>query len=117
MLPGITLVVFSAIFVLANPDLVKSFGYRLQQFVEAIEDWIRHFDFIEITFWFGVAWIGSGMLRYDIRFEDKVDQRSQISTEFGSSPFISFSNSKRFGSEHFPKGFTFPDMLTRALRG
>jgi hypothetical protein len=40
MLPFVTLLIFSAIFVLANPELLSAFGEHLSDLVTALRDWI-----------------------------------------------------------------------------
>ena len=65
ILPIITLITFASIFVLANPDLVKSFGQNLTHLVEWLEEAMRHVEVAEILFCFAAAGIIAGLLRPD----------------------------------------------------
>ena len=64
-LPLVTFVAFSVLFVLANPDLVDSFGKRIEQIFNAFRDWLIEFapHPLRIAFWCMMAWIAVGMLR------------------------------------------------------
>ena len=66
LLPLVTLFVFGAIFVLANPDLVKSFHGGLTWFVEGLEQWLVNFHLTEVFFCIGIAWVAVGLLRPDV---------------------------------------------------
>ena len=65
LLPLSALVAFTTIFVLANPDLVKSFGHSFGRIAEWLQDWASHFEFTEILFCCGVGWVAIGLLRPD----------------------------------------------------
>src|ERR1700722_15370269 len=62
-MPIMTLAVFGGIFIMANPDLVKSVTTTLIQFAEAIQNWLQHFQFTEVLFCFAAFWVGAGALR------------------------------------------------------
>ncbi len=66
VLPLVTLVVFGAIFILANPDLVKSFNSGLTWLVEGLEIWLANFHLAEVFFCIGIAWLAIGLLRPDV---------------------------------------------------
>ncbi len=65
LLPLLTFVAFSVLFILANPDLLDSFGQRIEQILTAFREWLIDFgpEPPEIVFWLAVAWIAIGMLR------------------------------------------------------
>ena len=64
-LPLVTLVAFSVLFILANPDLLDTFGQQVEQILTAFREWL--IDFAphpsEVAFWMAMAWIAIGMLR------------------------------------------------------
>ncbi|MCH7685882.1 MAG: DUF4173 domain-containing protein, partial [Planctomycetes bacterium] len=64
-LPLLAFLVFGWIFVLANPDLVISFGEGMQRVFDVLRDWIVWFspDFLEAGFWFVTLWVILGLLR------------------------------------------------------
>lgn len=62
-LPAVVLVTFSLIFVLANPDLVRSLSKSLSQFVDRLDRWLMEFDVAELLFCGFAAWIATGLLR------------------------------------------------------
>jgi hypothetical protein len=65
LLPAAALLVFGAIFILANPDLTTAFGERFQRFVTRLHDVLIRFAPTpgEMIFWGFVAWITAGLLR------------------------------------------------------
>lgn len=66
-LPLVALGVFGSIFILANPDLVKSVGLHIEQLIEQIQNWLSGFSFFEIPFCIGAGWLIVGLLRPDTR--------------------------------------------------
>jgi len=64
-LPLIAFIVFSVLFILANPDLLSSFGQRMEQLLNTLRDWIIDFSPSpwEFFFWVAVFWISVGLLR------------------------------------------------------
>ncbi len=62
-LPIAALLVFGTMFILANPDVVRSIGTQFEQFVNLSLEWMKHFSFFEIPFCIGAAWLLVGMLR------------------------------------------------------
>ena len=65
ILPLLTVLLFSSIFILANPDLLDSFSEQLRIVVESFRDWIVQFapGPLEILFWAVIAWLSIGLLR------------------------------------------------------
>ena len=63
---------FSSLFILANPDLLASFSEQLRIFSETLRTWIVEFAPrpMEIVFWLAVIWIGVGLLRPAMVFQD-----------------------------------------------
>jgi hypothetical protein len=64
-LPLAALITFSALFVLANPDVVTFLGRNANLFLRMVRNWIIDMTLrpTEILFWLGVAWISAGLLR------------------------------------------------------
>ena len=85
-LPIMTLLAFGAIFVMANPDLVKSFSSGLTWFVEMIERWTESVQGLEILFCIGVGWLCVGLLRPDVRQVSTSDGSDYVSVESAKSP-------------------------------
>lgn len=65
LLPLVTAIVFSTLFVLANPDLLTAFGEQFGRLLDALRETLIHFapQPLEVLFWLAVLWIGMGMLR------------------------------------------------------
>ncbi len=65
LLPGTAFVVFAVIFVLANPDLLASFGERVHHFFTHLHEWLARVTPApaELLFWGVVAWLTAGLLR------------------------------------------------------
>ncbi len=64
-LPLMAFVAFSILFILANPDLLDSFGQRIEQVLKAFREWLLDFSPhpLEMMFWLAIGWIAIGMLR------------------------------------------------------
>jgi len=86
VLPILTVVVFGAIFVLANPDLVKSFSSGLTAIVETLQRWLGHFQGLEFLFCAGVGWLTIGALRPDVKQVSTADEAVHISTQTAEAP-------------------------------
>ena len=84
-LPVVSLTTFAAIFVMANPDLVKLFGQNLTRLVEILEQWLSHFQFTEILFCFGAGWVTIGLLRSDGDHIGATDRPARDSEESAKS--------------------------------
>ena len=67
ILPAVTLVVFGAIFIMANPDLVISFGTGLTQITEFLQSLLRDVKPLEFVFCIAVGWISVGLLRPEVK--------------------------------------------------
>ena len=86
-LPVLTLLTFASIFVLANPDLVKSFVQRLTQFVDALDRLMQNFQFTEILFCAGAGWIATGLLRPAGNAVETLQPSGQNTAETAKSPY------------------------------
>lgn len=65
--PLVALVVFGTLFILANPDLVKSIGVQFEQLVNMLTGWFENFSILEIPFCVAAGWLVIGLLRPDRR--------------------------------------------------
>jgi hypothetical protein len=63
LLPAIAAVVFGAIFVFANPDLVDLVSIRIRQLTERIELWLEGLSIWELPFCLLALLIGCGLMR------------------------------------------------------
>ncbi len=65
VLPLVIAVMFSTLFLLANPDLMAVFSDKAAMLLDAIRDWLVRLspEPLEVLFWLGVLWIGIGLLR------------------------------------------------------
>ncbi|TWU07237.1 hypothetical protein CA54_56420 [Symmachiella macrocystis] len=81
VLPLLAFLVFSWIFVLANPDLNVWFGQGMTQLFKSVQVWVEQYspDPLQIGFWAAVLWIALGLLRPVI-----VD--SQVFSSTGETP-------------------------------
>ena len=86
-LPAMTLFVFATIFVMANPDLVKSFGENIAWFVDYIDKWLQQIQFTEILFCGFAGWIATGMLRPIIHQYHATDHHVTVSDISAKSPY------------------------------
>jgi hypothetical protein len=64
-LPAAAFVVFSLLFILANPDLLTLLGRKVDLVFNALRDWILTFapSLWEVLFWLAALWIAVGLLR------------------------------------------------------
>ena len=65
--PLVALVVFGTLFILANPDLVKSVGVQFEWLVNLITGWFENISLLEIPFCVAAGWLVIGLLRPDLR--------------------------------------------------
>lgn len=65
LLPLVTAVMFSLLFVLANPDLAATFSERIAELSDTLRDWLIRFspEPLEVLFWLAVLWLGAGLVR------------------------------------------------------
>jgi hypothetical protein len=65
VLPLVTALLFSTLFVLANPDLVTAFGEKASLLFDALRDSLMRLapEPPEMLFWMAVLWVGMGLLR------------------------------------------------------
>jgi len=63
ILPLVAFIVFSVIFVLANPDLLASISVRLSRLVSGMRAWMAHFSVFEVLFWLLAGWSSLGLVR------------------------------------------------------
>ena len=63
VLPVAVGIAFSLLFLLANPDLVRSVSETLARWFDAIRDWLAQVSLGECAFVFGIAWIAVALLR------------------------------------------------------
>ncbi len=61
------LMVFGTLFILANPDLVKSVGVQFEHMVNVLTGWFENFSVLEIPFCIAAGWLVIGLLRPDRR--------------------------------------------------
>ncbi len=87
VLPAVTLLVFATIFVMANPDLVKSLGENIAWFVDLIDNWLQQFQFTEVLFCACAGWLVTGMLRPIISQYHATDHRVTVSEIPAKSPY------------------------------
>lgn len=62
-LPLAALVLFGAVFVLANPDLLASVSEVAEALAKQFRTWLLQWSAAEVVFWVAAAWIGTGLLR------------------------------------------------------
>ncbi|MBM4088280.1 MAG: DUF4173 domain-containing protein [Planctomycetes bacterium] len=63
--PLVTFLAFGVLFVLANPDLLASFGRHVEQLLRSFREFLIRYSPhpTEILFWLAMAWVVVGMLR------------------------------------------------------
>lgn len=65
--PLLALFMFGTLFVLANPDLVKSVGVQFEYWADFVFHWTRNFSLMEIPFCVAAAWLLTGLMRPVVR--------------------------------------------------
>lgn len=89
VLPIVVGLAFSFLFILANPDLLRSFNDYFAQTIQWIQDWFAQYPLGEILFWMLTAWLGIGLLRPfetpTAPIEDELD-RTSLTVPTGSTP-------------------------------
>ena len=89
-LPLVAFVAFGLLFIVANPDLLTSFGETMEWLLTSLRDWIVRFapTWQEVLFWLAVIWLAIGLLR-PVVSRALFEEGSQITTivpEEGSAP-------------------------------
>ena len=87
VLPAVTLFVFATIFVMANPDLVKSFGENITWIVDSIDQWLQQFQFTEILFCACAGWLAIGMLRPIVSPSSETNHHIAVTEIPAKSPY------------------------------
>ncbi len=74
ILPVLAFLVFTALFVLANPDAVRFVGRQFEAFVNEVSEWLVRMALTptEPLFWIGVALVMAGLLRPVVRLSSEV---------------------------------------------
>ena len=91
-LPLVALGVFGTLFILANPDLVKSVGVQFEQLATLLQAWLKGFSFFEIPFCIAAGWIVIGLLRPDTRQPEEWPDKSEPMTPGPAPLFEAFRN-------------------------
>jgi hypothetical protein len=97
-LPVITLVAFSLIFLLANPDQLRSISERLSRLFEELRVWLVEFapKPLEVLFWLVAGWVTIGLLRPVIDSRDASDEARPpavgVSTPVPAPLYAAFRN-------------------------
>jgi len=91
-LPLVTVVLFSLLFVLANPDLLSVLGQWADQVLQNIRAWVldRLPPGLEVLFWMVTAWIAIGMLR-PLSARPLFDEETRASDPSGDATSVSSS--------------------------
>ncbi|MHB8973609.1 MAG: DUF4153 domain-containing protein [Pirellulaceae bacterium] len=91
LLPLLTFIAFSLLFILANPDLLASFGERIARVLQTFRQQLIEFSPhpAELVFWCVAAWIAIGMLRPLLSrplFEERARWEQRLSQKRGGPP-------------------------------
>lgn len=89
-LPLVAFVAFGLLFVVANPDLLASFGETMDWLLTGLREWVLTVapSWQEVLFWLAVLWVGVGLLRPVVSralFEEASEITSLVS-EAGAKP-------------------------------
>jgi hypothetical protein len=84
-LPLAALLLFGAVFVLANPDLLASVSEAAEALAKQVRSWLLQWSAAEMVFWVAAAWISTGLLRQASAGADvaRLDQHERPSAEPG----------------------------------
>lgn len=79
-LPLVAFVAFSALFMLANPDLLESFSKKLSRVMEELRVWLVEFGPrpLEVLFWLVAGWVTIGLLRPQLDARDVPDDSRPV---------------------------------------
>jgi hypothetical protein len=86
LLPAVTFVVFSLLFILANPDLLTFAWARAEIVITQIREWLANFSLTEVLFWIAVAWVSVGLIRPVIRRTSSEDERADSENSVDQPP-------------------------------
>ncbi|HEY0984547.1 DUF4153 domain-containing protein [Schlesneria sp.] len=86
-LPILTFVVFSSIFVMANPHLVRSLGRKFSRLVVNLDLWMQQLHFSEVLFCLVATWLAVGMLRPAVRQFELSDREPYQKQQITKSPY------------------------------
>jgi len=89
-LPVLAFLVFGLLFVVANPDLLASFGETVEWLLTSLREWILQVapSWREVLFWLAVMWAAIGLLR-PVVSRALFEERSEITAlvpEEGTAP-------------------------------
>jgi hypothetical protein len=86
---------FSVLFVMANPDLVKSASETLMRFLDRLQGWLEEFSLGECTFLACVGWITLALLRGHVSRSRKASQAA-ASSDAGTAALAEAEIAPRF---------------------
>ena len=90
--PLVALVVFGTLFILANPDLVKSVGVQFEWLASVVTDWLQRFSILEIPFCIAAGWLVIGLLRPDGREPEEWLATGEVVSTGPAPLFAAFRN-------------------------
>ncbi len=93
-IPFIISLIFSVIFILANPDLVSFAWKNAEEFINGIWDYLFHFSATEFWFWFFIMWTSLGLMAPYVISKSKQSARYDPATNLKPAAlFDAFRNS------------------------
>lgn len=95
LLPVVVFLLFSGLFVLANPDVVSFVGRHIERMVNVMSEWLIRSALrpTEPLFWIAIAWITAGLLRPMFQLVANQDVGSvQASPPTESSLYTAYRN-------------------------
>jgi hypothetical protein len=93
LVPLTAVVLFSVLFIMANPDIASEVSTLLGNVSDYVNSWLRRFTFPEAVFWCGTAWIVSGLIATRAPSHSENSSHSPASTGGVDNPlYASFRN-------------------------
>jgi hypothetical protein len=88
VLPLAAFVAFGLLFIVANPDLLASFGEKVEWLLRTLRDWILRIapSWQEVLFWLAVLWGAVGLLRPVVTRSLLTETRSAAPAEPEAAP-------------------------------
>jgi hypothetical protein len=99
-LPLFALLLFSTLFVLANPELLSAVSQRLEQLLTIVRERLLHYAPTppEMIFWVAVLWAAAGLLRPVLRLPGMTERTSdiplqEVARKYASvTPYVAYRN-------------------------
>ena len=91
-MPVASAILFSFIFLMANPEWVRRMSGYLGDFFQQLQRWLNNFTLLEFAFWGAIAWLTAGALRPIATY---VSERQDSEVSASESPIAMYDAFQR----------------------